>query len=411
MGFQAIPFEAIEALFRFSYTALEIIGNAVRRIYLGSKSVLFRIPFMLEFLQLVRFILSLAFKYIFLPCFGVLVTFALFWSILSVSGYERAFNEQVQTLLERAELQWINLTTSIVWVQENGWEYANEEWSRFLRHVKIKADQLLADAEESEVSRFIQEKILKRDAFDDCSICMEGKLKHRMVQLSCCGSRGCRRCLTQYLDAEVRINDNIDFLCPFNPYDCNELSQFDIRNIIGDDEELQLGIERAYLQHALRQADIFDCPNTNCNNTVFTSQQLDEDAFMGPSSVVYERNRSGKWVKARTFMFNREGCDLRQFTCEECRNSYCVLCRAQWSFGRLKHDGKKCQSFNSRLRRAISGGREAAMVSMAVPGSKRCPSCKAFIQKNGGCSHMSCRCGHQFCWDCLRTYPCGGCLS
>ena len=33
---------------------------------------------------------------------------------------------------------------------------------------------------------------------------------------------------------------------------------------------------------------------------------------------------------------------------------------------------------------------------------KTCPKCKNPIWKNGGCDHMSCLCGNNFCWRCLR---------
>jgi len=33
---------------------------------------------------------------------------------------------------------------------------------------------------------------------------------------------------------------------------------------------------------------------------------------------------------------------------------------------------------------------------------RHCPACTAIIQKNGGCSHMRCRCGHTFRWDQAR---------
>jgi hypothetical protein len=44
---------------------------------------------------------------------------------------------------------------------------------------------------------------------------------------------------------------------------------------------------------------------------------------------------------------------------------------------------------------------------------KTCPACKKDINKNGGCNHMSCPCGHQFCWLCLvpwhpSHYSCKG---
>ncbi|RUS92224.1 hypothetical protein EGW08_000077, partial [Elysia chlorotica] len=33
-----------------------------------------------------------------------------------------------------------------------------------------------------------------------------------------------------------------------------------------------------------------------------------------------------------------------------------------------------------------------------------CPICRRFIDKNGGCKHMTCKCGHEFCWDCLSPF-------
>jgi len=38
---------------------------------------------------------------------------------------------------------------------------------------------------------------------------------------------------------------------------------------------------------------------------------------------------------------------------------------------------------------------------------KHCPSCYAMIQKDGGCDHMKCHCGHEFSWDnALTVVPC-----
>ena len=35
---------------------------------------------------------------------------------------------------------------------------------------------------------------------------------------------------------------------------------------------------------------------------------------------------------------------------------------------------------------------------------KKCPACKEPINKDGGCSHMMCRCGCSFCWECLTPW-------
>lgn len=42
---------------------------------------------------------------------------------------------------------------------------------------------------------------------------------------------------------------------------------------------------------------------------------------------------------------------------------------------------------------------------LAMPGTNPCPTCKAPIEKNGGCNHMHCeRCGQNFCWTCGMTF-------
>ncbi len=35
---------------------------------------------------------------------------------------------------------------------------------------------------------------------------------------------------------------------------------------------------------------------------------------------------------------------------------------------------------------------------------KQCPKCQAGIQKNGGCKHMTCKCGAHICWDCGKVF-------
>lgn len=60
----------------------------------------------------------------------------------------------------------------------------------------------------------------------------------------------------------------------------------------------------------------------------------------------------------------------------------CFLCEHQWE-----------------RKPALSSPSRSRSQSELPPGLKRCPSCQVLIQKNGGCDHMSCRCGHQFWWS------------
>ena len=54
----------------------------------------------------------------------------------------------------------------------------------------------------------------------------------------------------------------------------------------------------------------------------------------------------------------------------------------------------------------VSALNEAATEKWLEDMSKRCPHCKASIEKSDGCNKMSCwRCNTFFCWLCLQRLP------
>ena len=48
----------------------------------------------------------------------------------------------------------------------------------------------------------------------------------------------------------------------------------------------------------------------------------------------------------------------------------------------------------------IGGEVDPSSLSLMNDRTKLCPSCKVPIEKNKGCDHISCRCGHDFWWTC-----------
>ncbi|CAE7370501.1 unnamed protein product [Symbiodinium natans] len=73
----------------------------------------------------------------------------------------------------------------------------------------------------------------------------------------------------------------------------------------------------------------------------------------------------------------------------------CFMCEHQWdaTSGVVEADTE------------LPEGEEVAEVSVAGVRVKRCPKCREYIEKNGGCDHMTCRCGHQFSWSTLKPWP------
>lgn len=71
----------------------------------------------------------------------------------------------------------------------------------------------------------------------------------------------------------------------------------------------------------------------------------------------------------------------------------------------VDHVGETCAQYDerTRLQRAAEEQASVGMVSNGID-TKPCPRCHANIYKDGGCRHMTCRCGHEFFWCCLRAY-------
>lgn len=47
------------------------------------------------------------------------------------------------------------------------------------------------------------------------------------------------------------------------------------------------------------------------------------------------------------------------------------------------------------------------MASFYLMMANKCPKCDIPIQKISGCPHMTCPCGHHFCWYCYKDHPSG----
>ena len=79
--------------------------------------------------------------------------------------------------------------------------------------------------------------------------------------------------------------------------------------------------------------------------------------------------------------------------CVSCGQRTCFTHRVPW------HEGRTCAQFDGDAR----ASEEVALVQ-ALDGLVRCPRCSQGVEKSGGCDHMTCRCGFEFCWRCQAPY-------
>lgn len=77
----------------------------------------------------------------------------------------------------------------------------------------------------------------------------------------------------------------------------------------------------------------------------------------------------------------------RRASCDTCQSVACIACGEAW------HEAP------------CAGDAEDMLKSWAdVRDARRCPKCSSMIERVSGCNHMTCRCGHEFCWLCSKAY-------
>jgi hypothetical protein len=79
--------------------------------------------------------------------------------------------------------------------------------------------------------------------------------------------------------------------------------------------------------------------------------------------------------------------------CAKCGRRTCFTHRCEW------HEGRTCEAYDADARAS-----EEVALLQALQAVVRCPGCGSGVEKKGGCDHMTCRCGHEFCWRCQAPY-------
>uniref|UniRef100_A0A6B2L571 RBR-type E3 ubiquitin transferase n=1 Tax=Arcella intermedia TaxID=1963864 RepID=A0A6B2L571_9EUKA len=98
--------------------------------------------------------------------------------------------------------------------------------------------------------------------------------------------------------------------------------------------------------------------------------------------------------------FKRTDPTSLKMVCGQCNYQFCFDCKEEF------HGTKSCEEF--RVWKLASSRVDIRFYLWQKLNTKPCPSCKAPIQKHGGCNHMVCEsCKFEFCWQCLKEYESG----
>lgn len=130
----------------------------------------------------------------------------------------------------------------------------------------------------------------------------------------------------------------------------------------------------------------------------------------------------------------REGCvqmaavdtdDASMGRCAYCLYVFCIECKRKWHAplgceeaapkGEEEDDVgaivERLQGATEEEREQIRASLGAAAwdkvetaVAMCEMGGRVCAQCGIYVVKNGGCAHMTCKCGFEFCWTCGEEF-------
>lgn len=90
----------------------------------------------------------------------------------------------------------------------------------------------------------------------------------------------------------------------------------------------------------------------------------------------------------------------KRVNCTSCETQFCFLCSLPY------HAPNSCEMI---LKWNMKCQDDSETRNYLLVHTQDCPKCKVCIEKNGGCSHMTCnRCKHEFCWVCMNDWKTHG---
>ncbi|CAM4897906.1 unnamed protein product [Rotaria socialis] len=160
---------------------------------------------------------------------------------------------------------------------------------------------------------------------------------------------------------------------------------------------------KQYIETTVKSIKIIRCPEWNCYS------HLDVGTILSLVNIrcmnIYERNiekclvnLSRSYVKCPSkscpLIVQVIDSGMDHVRCR-CGHQFCIDCKQE------PHFPARCSSYREYIDEVYRNGDLTTEYNAKIlVRGRNCVSCNYFIEKNGGCNHMTCRCGAQFCWVC-----------
>ncbi|KOM57011.1 hypothetical protein LR48_Vigan11g004300 [Vigna angularis] len=218
-----------------------------------------------------------------------------------------------------------------------------------------------ADGDDDGPVRYRRGKQVKiEESLCVCGICMDAIPDEKKFRIQNCSHIFCNGCITRHVAAKIEENRSV-VQCP-NP-NCKE------------------GIE---LEHcgSIIPKEVFDkWGDILCENLV-----VEAEKFFCP-------------FKDCSALLMRDGEEVvTSSECPHCHRLCCAQCRVSW------HAGMDCEEFQRSKREKGENGDSMVTKLAKKKGWRKCPNCSFYVERIAGCSRITCRCNHKFCYDCGSSW-------
>ncbi|KAI3466918.1 hypothetical protein Pfo_023581 [Paulownia fortunei] len=204
---------------------------------------------------------------------------------------------------------------------------------------------------------------------ESCSICCEEKLSSMMLSFKC-SHKFCSHCLKTYVEGKIQ-SAQVPIRCP--QLRCkNFISAFECRSFLPVISYESL--ERVLAEANILNSDKIYCPYPNCS------------VLLDPRECLS--------TKASSSSQSENSC----VECPVCQRSICVDCGFPW------HSLITCEEYQNL---PLEGRDACDLTSHSLALHKRwrrCPQCRRMVELTHGCYHLTCWCGHEFCYSCGAEY-------
>lgn len=184
-----------------------------------------------------------------------------------------------------------------------------------------------------------------------CLICNQEITRRSLTSIQPCGHCFCRGCVIDYLEDKVQHQGASSLSCPF--HNCSTRFSDSVLQSLLSQETFNKFLHFRLQSSIDSDPSIRRCPRPGCSGF---------DRVVGLN---------------------------KKLVCGVCGGEYCAYCLGEW------HGSEKC-----RMEEEFRLEKWAKRT-----GAKFCPHCRVRVEKNQGCSHMTCtRCTYEWCWSCGLSY-------